>query len=350
MLQIATEMECQVLGWPCQYLGLPLGLRKISAAQLRYLIDKMADRLPTWQARLLFRAGRLELIRTTLASMPIHAMMAIDLPVKTITAANKICRGFLWKGCRDVQGGHCLVAWDQVCTPKELGGLGIPNLRLLNAALRARWPWLERTDPHRPWNEFNMQVSCESLGIYRAATRCVLGDGESARFWTDWWLWDGRIEELMPNLYAFVRKPARLKTVRQAMVEGWWQDISPDMTTRALLEFIALVDRMQDVDLTPGTEDRFHWAWDSTAQFSAKSAYMACFAGRIEANGATQIWRSRAPATGKVFAWLAARNRCWTADRLQRRHLPHPSACPFCDQAQETIDHLLLGCVFARQV
>ena len=35
VLQIATEMECQVLGWPCQYLGLPLGLRKISAAQLR---------------------------------------------------------------------------------------------------------------------------------------------------------------------------------------------------------------------------------------------------------------------------------------------------------------------------
>jgi hypothetical protein len=39
-----------------------------------------------------------------------------------------------------------------------------------------------------------------------------------------------------------------------------------------------------------------------------------------------------------------------TADRLERRRLPHPSACPFCDQAQESITHLLLDCVLARTV
>ena len=30
--------------------------------------------------------------------------------------------------------------------------------------------------------------------------------------------------------------------------------------------------------------------------------------------------------------------------------LQHPAACPLCDQAQETIDHLLVSCVFARQM
>ena len=61
-------------------------------------------------------------------------------------------------------------------------------------------------------------------------------------------------------------------------------------------------------------------------------------------------WRSKAPLRCRVFAWLAIMNRCWTSDRLQRRLLPHPAACPFCDQEPETIDHLLLGCVLARQV
>jgi hypothetical protein len=37
-----------------------------------------------------------------------------------------------------------------------------------------------------------------------------------------------------------------------------------------------------------------------------------------------------------------------TADRLQRRGLDHPDQCPLCDQETETIDHLLVGCVFAR--
>uniref|UniRef100_A0A452YPI7 Reverse transcriptase zinc-binding domain-containing protein n=1 Tax=Aegilops tauschii subsp. strangulata TaxID=200361 RepID=A0A452YPI7_AEGTS len=47
--------------------------------------------------------------------------------------------------------------------------------------------------------------------------------------------------------------------------------------------------------------------------------------------------------------WLANLDRCWTADRLARRNLPHPPCCPLCDQAPET-HHLLLGCPFARQV
>jgi hypothetical protein len=33
-------------------------------------------------------------------------------------------------------------------------------------------------------------------------------------------------------------------------------------------------------------------------------------------------------------------------DRLARRGMDHPEKCPLCDQEQETIDHLLLSCVF----
>jgi hypothetical protein len=41
-------------------------------------------------------------------------------------------------------------------------------------------------------------------------------------------------------------------------------------------------------------------------------------------------------------------NRCWTTDRLAKRGLPHPSVCPLCDQEEETIQHLLISCVFAK--
>jgi len=46
--------------------------------------------------------------------------------------------------------------------------------------------------------------------------------------------------------------------------------------------------------------------------------------------------------------WTVAHNRCWTADRLARRGLTHPPKCPLCDQVGETIDHLLVSCVFTR--
>ena len=50
------------------------------------------------------------------------------------------------------------------------------------------------------------------------------------------------------------------------------------------------------------------------------------------------------------FSRLATRNRCWTSNRLARRGLPHQAACPLCDQHEESINHLLLHCIHAREV
>jgi hypothetical protein len=92
------------------------------------------------------------------------------------------------------------------------------------------------------------------------------------------------------------------------------------------------------------------WSWSVDGVYSSKSAYTAFFAGRSRAITAAQVWRSRAPYGCRFFAWIVSRDRCWTADRLERWRLPHPAACPLCDQEPETIQHLLLGCVVARKV
>ena len=92
------------------------------------------------------------------------------------------------------------------------------------------------------------------------------------------------------------------------------------------------------------------WIGEGNGLLFARSAYRGHFVGRTEVAGATKIWKSRAPSTCKFFAWLAFMNRCWTSDRLAKRGLPHQEACPFCDQEEESINHILLTCVFARMV
>jgi hypothetical protein len=62
-----------------------------------------------------------------------------------------------------------------------------------------------------------------------------------------------------------------------------------------------------------------------------------------------RVWKTWAPPKCRFFVWLVAHNRCWTADHLARRGLPHPERCPLCDQNAETIDHILVLCVFARE-
>jgi hypothetical protein len=50
--------------------------------------------------------------------------------------------------------------------------------------------------------------------------------------------------------------------------------------------------------------------------------------------------------------WLASLNRCWTADRLARRGLDHPLHCLLCEQEEENVQHIMVGCVcvFSREV
>ena len=90
------------------------------------------------------------------------------------------------------------------------------------------------------------------------------------------------------------------------------------------------------------------WKLDGSGNFSSKSAYRAFFNGAIPFEHWHRLWKSWAPSKCKVFLWLAIRNRCWTADRLARRGLPHPAKCPLCDQEEEDIQHLLTTCVFSR--
>jgi hypothetical protein len=91
-----------VFPFPLRYLGLPLGLRKPTAAQLQYLVDAVANRLPGWWASMLNRAGHLELVRSTLAAIPIFCPDVPGRSNQTLLAIEKIMRGFLWKGRRDM--------------------------------------------------------------------------------------------------------------------------------------------------------------------------------------------------------------------------------------------------------
>ncbi|KAM0918372.1 hypothetical protein ACQ4PT_008930 [Festuca glaucescens] len=280
---VARELRCPVVPFPLRYLGLPLTLRKPTPSQLHYLVDKVANKLPGWRASLLDTGGRLELVRATLSAIPIFSMMSLDIPAKTLSAIEKIIRGFLWKGRKDVKGGHCLVAWNKVCAPKDWGGLGIPNLRLMNIALRARWLWLHRVDDSKPWKELNIQVPQVVRQLFEGATYSVLGNGASTFFWTDQWLPEGRLTDIAPNQSKAVpKRVVRQRKVREGLAGAWLDDIPPDLDAPAIRELFEVADRLVDVALQEGVEDSFRWGWEKDYSYSARSGYRAMFGARVD--------------------------------------------------------------------
>ena len=234
--------------------------------------------------------------------------------------------------------------------PLSLGGLGVPNLQLMSWALQAKWLWLEKTDPTRPWLGLSIPVQQQVRQFFNASVISVVGNGTNTFFWSDRWLNGQRIQDFAPEVVNMVSsKPFSSRTVAQALHNGQWvRDITNPLSLIGLHQYLQLWDALSGVVLNQ-EEDRHVWVHSSSGVFSSKSCYSALFMGAITFQPWKWVWKSWAPPKCKFFVWLAIRNKCWTADRLQRKGLPHPVVCPLCDQEQETILHLLCSCSFARQ-
>jgi hypothetical protein len=135
--------------------------------------------------------------------------MAMDLPQWALKVIDKVRRGFLWKGRRDVKGGHSVIAWPKVTRPPDLGGLGISNLQQLGWALRLRWLWLQKTDPEKSWSFFPIQVHPSAKAFFSIAIVSEVGNGKNTLFWTDRWLHGQSLDKLVPHLFGSIPKRAK---------------------------------------------------------------------------------------------------------------------------------------------
>jgi hypothetical protein len=100
------------------------------------------------------------------------------------------------------------------------------------------------------------------------------------------------------------------------------------------------------VQLQQEVDDTHQWRFDASGKYSARSAYGNLFLGATLFQPYERFWKAWASPKFELFMWLTAHKRCWTSDRLARLGLPHPEHCPLCDQEDETLDHLLVSCVF----
>jgi hypothetical protein len=135
-------------------------------------------------------------------------------------------------------------------------------------------------------------------------------------------------------------------TFYELVYRRWVSDIKGDLTVQVLIEYLKIWELCCSQVFLINSVGSLR-ALDST---HVKSDYRAFFFGSIKFGPWKRIWKSWAPLRCKLFIWLALNNKCWTAERLARRGLQHPSVCPLCDQEQETMQHLLISCIFSRDV
>ncbi|XP_071678511.1 uncharacterized protein [Lolium perenne] len=178
---LADELHCKLTNLPCTYLGLPLTVTRLTRNDLQPIIDKMLNKMATWN-RISSMAGRLTLLSSVIYAMPVFQIMAVHPPVWFIKKIAKAARGFLWANKEVATAGKCLANWKLVCSPKAYGGLGITDLAARSIALRCRWLWQKWMDPTKPWTGLPLPIDDKVTALFEASTTVLLGDGQATQF------------------------------------------------------------------------------------------------------------------------------------------------------------------------
>ncbi|RVW34350.1 Transposon TX1 uncharacterized 149 kDa protein [Vitis vinifera] len=240
--ELAVELGCRVGSLPSQYLGLPLGAPNKASSVWDGVEERVRRRLALWKRQFISKGGRITLIKSTLASIPIYQMSFFRMPKIVVRRLEKLQRDFLWGGGNMERKVH-LVKWEIVCGDKGRGGLGLRKLGLLNKALLGKWIWRFACDRENLWKQVILaKFGQEEYGwrskkpngafgvglwkeIMKETDWCwdnlefMVGKGTKIKFWTDVWCAGTALSQTFPHLFA-------LAANRNATVEEMWDQNS----------------------------------------------------------------------------------------------------------------------------
>ncbi|KAH1087384.1 hypothetical protein GYH30_018790 [Glycine max] len=121
------------------------------------------------------------LINFVLSSIQLYYLSMFKALMKVIRELEGIQRHILWNGVSD-QAKINWLKWTRVCTPKQMGGLGIKNLSIFNISLLVKRRSASRTSQW--WRDILRIGNCQYQPGWLTSTFCrKIGDRKDTLFW-----------------------------------------------------------------------------------------------------------------------------------------------------------------------
>ncbi|XP_057957183.1 uncharacterized protein LOC131150472 [Malania oleifera] len=269
--------------FPIRYLGVPLLSSRLTYLHYSPLVNRISDLLKVWPRNTLSYVEKLEIINSIIRGVECFWLAIFPIPLNVLNEIVKLCRVFLWNGRRKP-----LVAWQDICLPKDEGGLGVVDLKSWNMALLTRALW-------------NIHAKKDSL-------------------WAKWihhnYLSNCSISEVTAkkedsNLFK------KLLEIRDQLVE------KSGGVERASL-------------LLEEWECNSHRCYDFWRERKHKIPWVR------------EVWFNGTQPKQAFCLWLAVKERLPTCDKLVG--VETEMECTFCKAETETMDHIFFKCNFSNEV
>lgn len=146
---------CNIMGYkkgkfPCKYLGIELEKGSRSNKAWHNTFNKLDSQIGGWKDKWFTKVGKVTKIRAVLSSLSTYPMSCLPLAKHTNKKFEAKFRKFLCNDSTDLNK-LALIKWDNICKPKDLGGLGIKNLCWQNEALGAKLAWRLFIEREQKW-------------------------------------------------------------------------------------------------------------------------------------------------------------------------------------------------------
>ncbi|GAV73954.1 zf-RVT domain-containing protein, partial [Cephalotus follicularis] len=320
---------------PVKYLGLPLISSRLTKLHCAPLVEKIMARVNRWVSKSLSYAGRLQLIKSTMASMQLFWCSIFLLPSAVIVECERLMRKFLWGGS-GTSSKKSLVKWLKVCLPVQEGGLGIKSMKAWN---QKHSFWNLPTTGSLSW-AWRQILHLRNIALCHLVYIC--GRGDKFSLWHDPWFHGCSITTVYGHRIindSGIADSARVQDV--IANDHWcWPATSPDL--------IEIQYRVQDIPISTSYDRIF---WGSVGQpFSTKKAWELVRESAPPVRWANLVWHSSRISKHAFCLWLAILGAHRTRDKLLTWGLIHSACCLFNCGENESEHHLFFECPYTRQI
>lgn len=348
-----------------------------------FIYGKFKGKLTTIRANKLNHAGRLIYIQSVLSSIPVYYMSTVLFSQSFLHKITTIIRKFWWTGIQDDNTTNSIPyrSWDDICQPKENGGLGIRDLAninksliiqaaysiateknpLLTAVLKAKYFhnksfWTANTTGSRSifWSSI-MQVRTDLINN----VTYQIQEGNSS-IWSTPWISDwGTIHDQLKLPVTVQPLPSKVSDLWIPDTQQWDNNLINDIFHPTILQQIQEI-----IPVPTQQQDALRWKPAKNGVCTTKAIFRHLAAQdiiQLPNQGARSIsqhsnyilnkaWKMKdLPPLIKTFTWRLIRRALATAKRASRySHNIQPN-CASCS-LQEDDAHLFFFCDLPRAI